>query len=92
MEDLKKALAALNPPLETAVEFRERVMHVVLTDPVINATAVRDIEPWQYQNRDLFQVIILHAINELQRKGSHALLKKLPLVDGRLMDATDFGS
>jgi hypothetical protein len=90
MDDLTKALATLNPPLEYHVEFREKVMHVVLTDPKIQATAIRDIEPWQYQNRDLFQVIILHAINELQAKGSHAPLKKLPLVGGRLMASGDF--
>jgi hypothetical protein len=90
MNDLKAALASLQPPLTHTVEFRNRIMHVTLTDPSISASVSRAIEPWQYQSHDLFQIIILHAIHELQGMGSHAPLQKLPLVGGRLMQADDF--
>jgi hypothetical protein len=92
MDDLKQALASLQPPIEHSLEMHGRVMHVSLTDPAINVTVTRVIECWQYQSNDLFHVIILHAIHELQSKGSHAPLKKLPLVGGRLMEARDFES
>lgn len=90
MDDLKAALATLEPPIQHTVEYRDRVMYLVLIDAEINATVERVIPPWQYQNRDLLHVIILHAIHELQLKGSRALLRKLPLVGGRLLRADDF--
>jgi hypothetical protein len=90
MDDLKAALATLEPPIQHTVEYRDRVMYLVLIDAEINATVERVIPAWQYQNRDLLHVIILHAIHELQLKGSHAPLRKLPLVGGRLLQAEDF--
>lgn len=90
MDDLRSALASLDPPIKHRVMFRDNVMHLTFIDSEINATADRDIAPWQYEDRDVLHVILLHAIHELQRKGSHAPLKKLPLVQGKPIDFSNF--
>jgi hypothetical protein len=89
MDDLKAALATLEPVIHYTVEVRDRVIYLSLTDPEINATVERVIPLWQYQSRDLLHVIILHAVQELQLKGSRAPLRKLPLKDARVLRADD---
>ncbi|PVZ19540.1 MULTISPECIES: hypothetical protein [unclassified Pseudomonas] len=90
MEDLKSALSTLDPPLKHKIAYSDQTMLIELWDPEANASVSRLIEPWQYQNRDLLHVIVLHAINELKRKGSRAQLQVLPLINGRKMEASDF--
>lgn len=90
MEDLNSALATLDPPLKHKIEYQDKALLIEMWDPEANASVKRSIEPWQYQNRDLLHVIVLHAINELKIKGSRAPLQMLPLINGRKMDASDF--
>lgn len=89
MDSFQTLLARLDPPLKHSLAFTAEVMQLELKDPSVGAVARRQVPRWQYQNPEALQVILLHAVNELRRKGSHAPLSHLPLIDGRTVGLGD---
>lgn len=75
MDSLRERLEALDPPVKSFLEWRADGWLVCLVDPAVPAMVSRVIE-WSVMS-DLGQtnMIILHAVNELRRKGSHLPLE-----------------
>lgn len=75
MDSLRARLEALDPPVKSFLEWRPEGLIISLLDPEVPAKTCRLIA-WDAMT-DLYQsnLIILHAVNELRRKGSHLPLE-----------------
>jgi len=80
MKDLHLLLERLDPPVKHTVEARGEQVLLTLVDPQIPAKVQRNLESRQWHNDKVLLVILLHAINELRGKGSHAPLEAFKLV------------
>jgi hypothetical protein len=79
MKDLRQRLERLNPPLSHTVEARGEYRVLTLADPQVPAKVQRQLTEQQWHNAKLLEVVLLHAINELRGKGSHAPLEAFGL-------------
>ncbi|WP_263263891.1 hypothetical protein [Pseudomonas sp. RIT-PI-S] len=79
MRDLRVLLERLDPPLRHSVETRGDEVLLTLEDPQVPAKVQRNLEHRQWHNDTVLAVILLHAINELRGKGSHAPLEAFTL-------------
>lgn len=75
MDSLRARLETLDPPVKSFIEWRADGWLLCMVDPSVPAMVSRVIE-WSVM-ADLGQtnMIILHAVNELRRKGSHLPLE-----------------
>lgn len=81
MASIEAVLAGLDPPLKHVCEMDEDTLHLTLTDPNVPATVERHLARHEYQDPVTFQMLVLYAINEIRRKGSHAPLEVIPVID-----------
>lgn len=81
MASIEAVLAGLDPPLKHFCEMHGDTLHLTLTDPSVPATVERDVARHEYQDPISFQLLVLYAINEIRRKGSHAPLEVIPVID-----------
>lgn len=71
MDDLRRALSALDPPVKHFVEYRISGMLLTLLDPEVPAKVSRFITSRTMRNAEALNLTILYAVNELRLKGSH---------------------
>jgi len=76
MDRLLKRLAQLDPPLQHRLERRSDGLLVTLIEPERNAQASRLIKAADLQSPERVNLVLLHAINELRRKGAQVPLDK----------------
>lgn len=79
MKNLRERLERLNPPLVHTVETHGEQMVLTLSDPKVPVRVQRQLAKHQWHNPKLIEVVLLHAINELRGKGSHAPLEAFGL-------------
>jgi hypothetical protein len=81
MASIEAVLAGLDPPLKHLCEMHGDTLHLTLTDPSVPATVKREVAKHEYKDPISFQLLVLYAINEIRRKGSHAPLEVIPVID-----------
>lgn len=81
MASIEAVLDGLDPPLKHLCTMHGDTLHLTLTDPNVPATVERELARHEYQNPVTFQMLVLYAINEIRRKGSHAPLEVIPVID-----------
>lgn len=74
MDGLKDRLAALRPPVGHFLEWREDGLLITLIDPSIPAKVSRLVNRKQMGDVQVLNLVVLHAVNELRRKGSQVPL------------------
>lgn len=76
MEGLAARLALLEPPIRHFIEWRgDDGLLVTLIDPSVPARVSRHIDRKHLQDVHYLNLVVLHAVNELRRKGSHVPLE-----------------
>jgi len=76
MERLAARLALLQPPIRHFIEWRgDGGLLVTLIDPAVPASVSRHIDRKHLQDVHYLNLVVLHAVNELRRKGSHVPLE-----------------
>ncbi|WP_434774697.1 hypothetical protein [Pseudomonas oryzihabitans] len=76
MEGLAARLALLEPPIRHFIEWRgDGGLLVTLIDPSVPAKVSRHIDRKHLQDVHYLNLVVLHAVNELRRKGSHVPLE-----------------
>lgn len=75
MDNLRRALAALDPPLKHFIEYRGGDMLLTLLDPGVPAKVSRLITKRTMKNVTALNIMVLYAVNELRLKGSHLPLQ-----------------
>lgn len=78
MATIEQVLDRLSPPIVYRLYKDDVRISLVLTDPSVPAEVKRSIAEHEFADREQFRVLVLYAINELRRKGSHAALEVLP--------------
>lgn len=76
MEKLAARLASLHPPVGHFLEWRaDGSLLVTLIDPSVPAKVSRLIDRKHMQDVHYLNLVVLHAVNELRRKGSRVPLE-----------------
>lgn len=78
MATLEQVLESLDPPVKYDLTRQGNKVSLLLFDPSASAFAQRTLSKCELENHTQFQVIVLYALNELRRQGSHAALDVLP--------------
>lgn len=78
MTTLTEALESLDPPVKHELIIEADSASLLLYDPLVPAFVQRHLHGYEFHNAAQFRIIVLYAINELRRKGSHAELTILP--------------
>jgi hypothetical protein len=81
MNTLTDALNSLDPPVKHELLIEGDYALLLLCDPLAAACVQRKVQGHEMHNPTQFRLIVLYAVNELRRKGSHAELKVLPAWD-----------
>jgi len=81
MASIETVLAGLDPPLKHETELHDGLLKLTLTDPNVPAHVERSLSPREYQDIILFRLLVLHAVNEIRGKGSHAPLEVMPDIE-----------
>jgi len=76
MDRLQERLAKLDPPLRHELEQRSDGLLVTLIDPSHNTRVSRLLKAEDMKAVEQVNLILLHAINELRRKGAQVPLEK----------------
>ncbi|KUM43271.1 hypothetical protein [Pseudomonas sp. EpS/L25] len=75
MDKLHERLAQLDPPLRHRLERQADGLLIILIDPEHNARVSRFMRSDELRVERI-NLVLLHAINELRRKGAHVPLDK----------------
>jgi hypothetical protein len=86
MASIEDVLDSLDPPLKHSYRKDDDVLVLTLIDPGIPASVDRRLADHVLKDSALLQVVLLYAVNEIRGKGSHVMLKVLPLVDSLEID------
>lgn len=78
MATLEDVLQSLDPPVKYDLTREGNKVSLLLFDPSASAFAQRNLTGCELENHTQFRVIVLYALNELRRQGSHAALDVLP--------------
>jgi hypothetical protein len=78
MATLEDVLQSLDPPVKYDLAREGNKVSLRLFDPSASAFAQRTLTVGELENHTQFRVIVLYALNELRRQGSHAALEVLP--------------
>lgn len=78
MATIEEVLDQLHPPIVYLLEKEDARYALTLRDPSVPAEVKRSVGEHELADREQFRVLVLYAINELRRKGSHAALEVLP--------------
>lgn len=70
MDGLKDRLASLRPPIGHFLEWREDGLLITLIDPSLPAKVARLVDRKHFGDVQYLNLVVLHAVNELRRKGS----------------------
>ncbi|WP_145003441.1 hypothetical protein [Pseudomonas oryzihabitans] len=84
MDRLQERLAKLDPPLGHQLEWRDDGLLITLIDPDHHARVSRLIKANEMHDIERVNLILLHAINELRRKGAQVPLDKDTILLTRL--------
>ncbi|MDR6676271.1 hypothetical protein [Pseudomonas oryzihabitans] len=76
MDRLQERLAKLDPPLRHEVEHRGDCLVITLIESEHNARVSRLIKIDELSSVEQINLVLLHAINELRRKGAQVPLDK----------------
>jgi hypothetical protein len=78
MATLEAVLQSLDPPVKYDLMREGDKISLQLFDPSASAFAQRTLFGGELKNHTQFRVIVLYALNELRRQGSHVPLDVLP--------------
>lgn len=81
MASIEAVLAGLDPPLKHETQLSDGLLKLTLIDPNVPAHVERSLSPREYEDIILFRLLVLHAVNEIRGKGSHAPLEVMPEVE-----------
>lgn len=76
MDRLHERLARLDPPVRHELEQRSDGLLITLIEPAHNARVSRLLKADDMRVVEQVNLILLHAINELRRKGAQVPLDK----------------
>ncbi|KTT03219.1 hypothetical protein [Pseudomonas rhizoryzae] len=76
MDRLHERLAKLDPPVRHQLERRSDGLLITLIESDHNAQVSRLIKAEDMQSIERINLVLLHAINELRRKGAQVPLDK----------------
>jgi len=85
MDKLHERLAQLDPPLRHRLERQDDGLLITLIDPEHNARVSRFIRSDELRVERI-NLVLLHAINELRRKGAQVPLDKDSVLINNLSD------
>jgi hypothetical protein len=74
MDGLHERLARLDPPVHHQLERRSDGLLIILIEPDHNARVSRLLKADDMREVEQVNLILLHAINELRRKGAQVPL------------------
>lgn len=82
MPTIEEVLDSLDPPVKHELQIQGDHASLLLLDPSVPAMVQRCLTIHEVNNKDQLRIVLLYAINELRRKGSHVPLNAIPDWDG----------
>lgn len=79
MPSIEQLLDKLDPPLKHRCELQGQDLLVTLVDPGAKASVHRRLRHHELEDSVAVRLVLLHAVNEIRGKGSHAKLEVLPM-------------
>lgn len=78
MPTIEEVLSRLDPPVKHELQIQDDHASLLLLDPSVPAMVQRCLTIHEANNKHQLRIVLLYAINELRRKGSHVPLDDIP--------------